>query len=201
MHAEIMAAGPRVVGSAPYTWTTAGPEAVDAYFGLVDADGRPVDGTVAALARLYGVEPPGWSRVTAPADERGDDPAALSELIDEAVQEAARQGNRDPAAVRAGVLTLTRAAAAEYGVADREGSPDGTWAVAQLIGWARALSAVRRDDGLLFPGLREALPLLDGMARWSAVEPSADETARSFLASVLRRDLENARRADEPERG
>src|SRR5205085_722306 len=91
MHAEIAGAGPRVLGSAPYTWTAAGPEAVDAYFGLVDADGRPVDGTLAEIARFYGV----------------------------------------------------------------------------------------------------ALPLLDGMTRWSAVEPSAGDTARSFLATVLKRDLSN----------
>jgi hypothetical protein len=192
MHAEIAAAGRRVVGSAPYTWTTDGPEAVDAYFGLVDAEGRPVDDTVAALARLYGAEPPGWARVAGPADERRDDPAELTRLIEAAVQEAVRQGGQDADAVRAGVVAQTRAAAAEYGVAEREGSADGTWAVAQLIGWARALSTVRRDDERLFPGLHEALPLLDGMARWSAVESSADETARSFIAGVLRRDLENA---------
>jgi hypothetical protein len=195
MHAEIAAAGPRVLGSAPYTWTTDGPEAVDAYFGLVDAEGRAVDGTVAALARLYGVEPPAWARVDGPRDERGDDAEQLARLIDAAVQEAARQASQDPQAVRASVLARTRAAATEYGVAKDEGSADGTWAVAEMIGWARTLSLVRRDDERLFPGLHEALPLLDGMARWSAVEASADETARSFLASVLRRDLENAAEA------
>jgi Glycosyl hydrolases family 2, TIM barrel domain len=195
MHAEIAAAGPRVIGSAPYTWTTDGPEAVDAYFGLVDDEGQPVDDTVAALARLYGVEPPDWARVAVPVDERRDDPAELTRLIAAAVQEAVEVGGQDSDAVRAGVLAQTRAAAAQYGVGEQEGSAEGPWAVAQLIGWARALAAVRRDDERLFPGLHEALPLLDGMARWSAVEPSADETARSFLASVLRRDLESAAEA------
>jgi hypothetical protein len=195
MHAEIVAAGPRVLGSAPYTWTTDGPEAVDAYFGLVDADGNAVDATAATLAGLYGVEPPAWARVAGPTEEQRDVPTTLSGLMDAAVREAVRAGDQDEESVQAEVLAQTQAAASEYGVVDDDGSSDGAWAVAQLIGWARALSSVRRDDARLFPGLHEALPLLDGMARWSAVEPSADDTARSFVASVLRRDLENAARA------
>jgi hypothetical protein len=191
MHASIVGAGPRVVGSAPYTWTTAGPEAVDAYFGLVDEGGRPVDGSLAELARLYGVEPPAWAMRVAAVEDR-DDPAELSRLIDTAVAEAARLGARDADEVRAGVMSQTQEAAVGLNVGGDDGRAEGAWSVAQLIGWARELSTVRLDDQRLFPGLHEALPLLDGMARWSAVEPSADETARSFLASVLRRDLQTA---------
>ena len=43
----------RVIGGAPYVWTTAGPEEVDRIFGLVDRDGQPVDGSLAAIGRLY----------------------------------------------------------------------------------------------------------------------------------------------------
>ena len=167
MHEAILDVRPRVIGSAPYTWTTAGPEAVDAYFGLVDADGRPVDGTLAALARLYGVEPPAWASAAAPVEDR-DDPAELTRLIDEAVTEGARLGGRDADELRAGVAVQTRAAAFELGVGDEVGSSDGTWAVAQLIGFARELATLRQDDEPLFPGLHEALPLLDGMASSSA---------------------------------
>jgi len=41
------------LGGAPYVWTTAGPEEVDRAFGLVDADGRPVDGSLDAIASMY----------------------------------------------------------------------------------------------------------------------------------------------------
>lgn len=43
----------RVIGGAPYVWFTEGPEEVDRIFGLVDSAGQPVDGTLAAIGRLY----------------------------------------------------------------------------------------------------------------------------------------------------
>jgi beta-galactosidase/beta-glucuronidase len=42
-----------VIGGAVYTWTTEGPEELDRIFGLVDASGRPRDGTLAAVAEVY----------------------------------------------------------------------------------------------------------------------------------------------------
>jgi len=42
-----------VLGGAVYAWTTDGPEEVDRVFGLVDADGNPVDGAFAMVGSLY----------------------------------------------------------------------------------------------------------------------------------------------------
>jgi hypothetical protein len=42
-----------VIGGAPYVWTTQGPEEVDRIFGLVDGAGRPVDGSLAAIGRVF----------------------------------------------------------------------------------------------------------------------------------------------------
>jgi hypothetical protein len=46
-------AHPDVLGGSAYVWTTAGPEALDRTFGLTDAQGAPVDGSLAELAALY----------------------------------------------------------------------------------------------------------------------------------------------------
>jgi beta-galactosidase/beta-glucuronidase len=43
----------RVLGGVVYTWTTGGPEDLDRVFGLTDADGKPVDGSLAALRALF----------------------------------------------------------------------------------------------------------------------------------------------------
>ena len=51
---KIIRAQPRyVLGGAPYVWTTEGPEEADRIFGLVDAGGRPVDGSLSMIGRLY----------------------------------------------------------------------------------------------------------------------------------------------------
>jgi hypothetical protein len=42
-----------VLGGVVYTWSTQGPEDLDRVFGLTDPDGKPVDGSVAALGRLF----------------------------------------------------------------------------------------------------------------------------------------------------
>jgi hypothetical protein len=42
-----------VLGGAVYAWTTDGPEEVDRVFGLVDADGTPVDGALTAIGAFY----------------------------------------------------------------------------------------------------------------------------------------------------
>jgi hypothetical protein len=49
----IRAADGWVLGGAVYAWTTNGPEEVDRVFGLVDADGKPVDGAFAAVSGFY----------------------------------------------------------------------------------------------------------------------------------------------------
>src|SRR5581483_12392749 len=84
LHELIAASRPRVLGSAPYTWTTAGPEAVDDYFGLVDADGQPVDDSLAEIAKLYGVAPPAWTAGAGPR-QPGVDVAELPKLLDAAI--------------------------------------------------------------------------------------------------------------------
>jgi hypothetical protein len=42
-----------VIGGAVYTWSTDGPEELDRVFGLVDGEGRPRDGALAAIADFY----------------------------------------------------------------------------------------------------------------------------------------------------
>ena len=42
-----------VLGGVVYTWATDGPEDLDRVFGLTDVEGRPVDGSLAALGRLF----------------------------------------------------------------------------------------------------------------------------------------------------
>jgi len=42
-----------VLGGLAYTWATNGPEEVDRVFGLVDANGVPTDGALAALSAAY----------------------------------------------------------------------------------------------------------------------------------------------------
>lgn len=43
----------RLLGGCVYVWTTDGPEPLDRSFGLTDASGQPVDGSLAALSLLY----------------------------------------------------------------------------------------------------------------------------------------------------
>lgn len=60
--------GGRVIGGAPYTWTTEGPEATDRLFGLVDDHNRPRDLSLARLSEIWGgtYGRPGDSRVEVP---------------------------------------------------------------------------------------------------------------------------------------
>jgi hypothetical protein len=191
MYGLIRSAGPRVVGSAPYTWTTAGPEAVDAYFGLVDAEGRAVDATAAELARMYGVPAPMWTLGTGTAQEQASG-TDLPRLLGEAVQAASQQTELAGDEIVAGVESRAADADVELGLA-ADAATDGDQRVrevARLVGWAQELSEMRGAGGQrLFPGMREALPLLKGMARWAREEQSAVDTARDFAAAVLRRDL------------
>jgi hypothetical protein len=43
----------RVIGGVVYTWATRGPEDLDRIFGLTDENGRPIDGSLAALRQLF----------------------------------------------------------------------------------------------------------------------------------------------------
>jgi hypothetical protein len=196
LHELILAGRPRVLGEAPYTWTTAGPEAVDDYFGLVDADGHPVDNTLVAIATMYGVTPPAWTRVDQPRQQLAN-VADLPRLLQSAVAEDAELTGRSEDEVRAAAAVEIEIAADELGVAPDDPTEGAARArqVIELIGWARELSTIGAagpptpDGRKPFQGMKEALPLLNGMARWSVGEPSAVDTARGFMASVLRRDL------------
>ncbi len=42
-----------VLGGLAYTWATNGPEDLDRVFGLVDPNGVPTDGALAALSSAY----------------------------------------------------------------------------------------------------------------------------------------------------
>lgn len=53
MWSMVRAHDTEVIGGAPYVWTTNGPEEVDRIFGLVDASGQPVDGSLAEIGRFY----------------------------------------------------------------------------------------------------------------------------------------------------
>lgn len=48
-----------VLGGAPYTWTTEGPEPTDEKWGLMDGESKPVDSTFEALASEWRKEPGG----------------------------------------------------------------------------------------------------------------------------------------------
>ncbi|MCC6174567.1 MAG: hypothetical protein IT305_04610 [Chloroflexi bacterium] len=47
----------RVIGGVVYTWATEGPEDLDRVFGLTDPNGKPVDGSLSALRRLFQDDP------------------------------------------------------------------------------------------------------------------------------------------------
>jgi hypothetical protein len=76
MWAMVRAQPSRVLGGAPYVWSTRGPEEVDRIFGLVDPDGRAVDGSLAMIGRLFRGEAAGELRPASdaagpnPCDER-----------------------------------------------------------------------------------------------------------------------------------
>ena len=51
-----------MIGGVVYTWATRGPEDLDRVFGLTDESGAPVDGSLAALRRLFQEDAPGLAR-------------------------------------------------------------------------------------------------------------------------------------------
>jgi hypothetical protein len=51
---QVIRSNPGVVlGGLAYTWATNGPEDLDRVFGLVDPNGVPTDGALAALSAAY----------------------------------------------------------------------------------------------------------------------------------------------------
>jgi hypothetical protein len=258
-----------VLGAAPYVWMTEGPEAVDRLFGMVDADSRPVDGTLEALREIYGgtgdlslvvrpsglmpplvgltvpealaqIEaaglvgvsihyttvdddeflpglacmPPGFvAHQYPPANAYGtttpislivkSNPdgtipdavlpgAMLDELLGRSADwiAAATDVERD-------VVTEAVAARRATGLQQQvDGVEDGmeidplTGRLVDLVAWAKVLSDVIVDDRPVFPGAREALPLLAGMVRWGFEDQESLDVAERFLRDVLVRDLQ-----------
>ncbi len=192
MYELIQSGGPRVLGSTPYTWSTDGPEAVDRYFGLVDPEGRPIDAALETITSFYGVDPPEWVR-NALEDHDVALASEVPRLLEEAVVVAARRSAISEAQIRAFAAQRVASIGEEIGLNETDVDPGALRAreVIALIGYARILSEQWEANGTrrMFPGMYEALPLLSGMARWSRGEASATDTARGFMASVLRRDL------------
>jgi hypothetical protein len=58
-----------------------------------------------------------------------------------------------------------------------------------LLAGTAVLAELRREDGPVYSGAVEALPLLAGMARWSALDPQAPVVAEAFLSEVLAQAL------------
>ena len=60
-----------------------------------------------------------------------------------------------------------------------------------VIGTAVLAELWHQDETRVFPGTSEALPLLVGMARWSAIDPRAETIAVEFLTDVLTQAVRN----------
>ncbi|HEV8637368.1 MAG TPA: glycoside hydrolase family 2 TIM barrel-domain containing protein [Chloroflexota bacterium] len=182
-----------VLGAAPYVWTTVGPEAVDRIFGLTDEHGRPVDGALTELQQLY--------RGAQASDEPLPPPAARAASALQVSIEAAE------AQLLARAMTLpdlepidavaTRALWRAHYQADLAGHAPGferadprrIARMLDLLAGVAVLAELRRGDQPVYGGAVEALPLLAGMARWSAVDPQAPVVAEAFLSEVLAQAL------------
>ncbi len=147
----------RVLGGAVYSWTVEGPEEVDRVFGLVDANGAPVDGALNAVARMYGghVEVATASNHDdAMADE--DDPvqemartafaAIQPELDEDAVSEDDQVGGHDAEQepeTPGGEMQVARVIDANTASADGQDSGDAWW-----VTW-RSTDRRKRDVAML----------------------------------------------------
>jgi hypothetical protein len=181
-----------VVGVAPYAWTTDGPEAVDRLFGLTDGQGHPVDATLGALQRIYRGPVPVEDLLPAPRPPtRATLGVGLDRGMADALARAVAQPGLDPidlAAIRAvarerfarDLAVAPGAARADRRVMDR---------MLDLLVDASALAALRQGGQPMYPGAIEALPLLAGMGRWAAIDPSALPTAEAFLTEVVTQTL------------
>ena len=189
----VRAHGRVVLGAAPYAWTTLGPEAVDRIFGLTDGAGRPVDGALTELQRLY--------RGAQAADEPLPPPAprvasALGVSIETAEAQLLAQAMAlsrlepiDVDATRQRWRDLYRADLASNAPGFGHADPRRVDRMLDLLADTAVLAELRRDDQPVYSGAVEALPLLAGMARWSAVDPQAPAVAEAFLSEVLAQAL------------
>jgi hypothetical protein len=189
---RVMKHEPLVLGVAPYAWTTDGPEAVDRIFGLTDAGGRPVDGSLAQIQRLYRGSVPGGDLFPAPPPRvRQPLDMSLDALIAQAMAQAVARDDlqaTDIAKVQADARAhygAELAAAPGYARADRRGMAR----MLDLLVSTTVLASFKRDDTLLYPGVSQALPLLAGMARWAALDPGAQVVAEDFLTEVVEQAL------------
>jgi hypothetical protein len=194
MWARVLAYERFALGAAPYVWSTEGPEAVDRIFGLTDEQGRPVDETLAELQRLYrganaAAEPlpePAHSSVAASSDLNIE--AAQAQLLARALA----LGDLEPID-----LDAARTEAWAHYRADLESSAPGYESadparidrMLDLLSGTAVLAGLRRAEQPVYSGAVEALPLLAGMARWSAADPRAQAVAEAFLSEVLAQAL------------
>jgi hypothetical protein len=185
------------LGAAPYVWSTEGPEAVDRIFGLTDETGRPVDETLAELQRIYR----GANAAEEPLPTPSPSNAAVSP--DMSIEAAHAQllaralALPDLAPID---IEATRAQAWAHYRADLEGSAPGyenadparIERMLDLLSGTAVLAGLHRGERPVYSGAVEALPLLAGMARWSAADPRAQLVAEAFLGEVLAQAVRSA---------
>jgi len=177
-----------VLGAAPYVWSTNGPEAVDEIFGLTDPTGHAVDGSLEILQRLYrGKEAdpsllpgiaPRWSRPhehdIATASGILLERAIASQLLDPVDLDEVRR--RAEGVYRAQIEAAPGFAFADAVRVER---------MLRILIDTAALAALTIEGQPVYSGAVEALPLLAGMARWTLVDPTAQDVGEAFIATVL----------------
>jgi hypothetical protein len=169
-----------VLGAAPYAWTTDGPEAVDRIFGLTDGHGHPVDPALSALQKIFrggsafGELLPAPSPPTPPVGLRLE--AAFAQALARAV------ASPDLESIDLGAL---RADARRRYAAD----PARMQRMLDLLVNTSVLAGLRIGGRPAYPGAVEALPLVAGMGRWAASDPSAEPVAEAFLTEVINEAL------------
>lgn len=190
-----------VLGAAPYVWTTVGPEAVDRLFGLTDGQGRPVDWALAELQRLYR-GPEAGDEPLPPPRPRAD--SALGVSIETAEAQLLARAMTlpgvepiDVAATRARWRALYQADLVNNAPGFEGADPARIDRMLDLLAGVAVLAELRREEQPVYGGAVEALPLLAGMARWSAVDPQAPLVAEAFLSEVLAQALHLSRSIDE----
>jgi hypothetical protein len=181
-----------VLGATPYVWSTDGPEAVDRLFGLTDEDGRPVDGSLAELQRIFRGAIPFGALLPAPVlrvPQQLD--VTLDAGIAQALAKAIAQPDLDPIDVASfqaqARQRYTRELAAAPGAARADRRRMNR--MLDLLVNTATLAALKRGDMPLYPGALEALPLVSGMARWAAIDPGAEGVAEDFLTEVVAQAL------------
>ncbi len=177
-----------VLGAAPYAWTTDGPEAVDRLFGLTDGQGHPVDAALGELQRIYRGRVPANELLPAPTPPtRQALGMALDAAVAQALARAMAQPTLDPVD-----LDVVRAEARDRYGRDLASAPGAAHADQRLMARmldllvdTATLAALKEDGRPVYPGAREAEPLVAGLARWAATDPSAEPMAEAFLTEVV----------------